>query len=169
MEEREARLRQYAVEAHAAGFNCGECVIDALTRAGIVDIPAQAKAMATGFGGGIGQGGAVCGALAAAVMANGYRHGRPNPWAVPEPDRRPQLGERLYRRYNRLFHDFETAHGGVDCRALCARFPDWNGAERREACAVIVANAAALAAKYLEMTPEEAAGLPYGENISGRT
>lgn len=65
--------------------------------------------VATAFGGGIGGTGAVCGALAGAVMAIGLKLGRREP---TERDAKAYGLTQVMRRR------FETAMGHVDCRAL---------------------------------------------------
>ena len=160
------KIKDLAVENYKNGLNCAECVIDALTRAGALPDSPSLMAAATGFGGGIGLSGYTCGALSAAIMANGAVHGRPDPWSVPEESRALEL-EKHYRRYNRLLHDFSEANGGVLCREITAPFEDWHSRERRKTCLKLIAAASALAFDYLTKSQEETFDLPYGQNMGG--
>ena len=65
--------------------------------------------IATAFGGGIGGTGAVCGALAGAVMAVGLRLGRRDP---------KERDAKAYALTQELRRRFEAAMGHVDCRQL---------------------------------------------------
>ena len=156
-----------AVENYKSGLNCAESVYDALIRSGVLKADPDTRSMAIGFGGGIGLGGYTCGALSAAVMANGAVYGRPNPWEIDSEIRGREISEKYYRRYNKLLHDFEKMNGGVLCRNICDKFDDFHSKERRKMCMELVANTAALTYDYLLMTQEEAFALPYGDNIGG--
>jgi C_GCAxxG_C_C family probable redox protein len=66
--------------------------------------------IATGFGGGIGRCGSVCGALAGGIMAVGIKYGT----------NEPSLEQRLkaYEVAQQLYKKFEKHHGSVYCREL---------------------------------------------------
>lgn len=160
-------VSDYAIENFKSGLNCSECVMEALIRSGVLSLPGEAVAMCIGFGGGIGLSGNVCGALSAAVMANGAVHGRPDPWSVPEEVRADEISEKYYRRYNKMVHDFEKANGGLSCRDICAPFEDWDSRDRRKMCLKLIGAATAMALDFINMTQEEAFALPYGDNIEG--
>jgi len=134
------------------GLNCGECVIKSLMDHSDLPLTAEALKMSTGFGGGIGLYGSVCGALAAAVMAVSSVHGRQDPLALPTMEARiDQLyGEKgLYKIFNNLAFEFESEWGGTTCAALTAEF-DFNSRDRARNCKKIIGAAAALAAKWAE-------------------
>lgn len=170
MEEKQdlrTRVSDLAIENFKSGLNCAECVYDALVRSGALAVDPKTIAMCIGFGGGIGLSGHTCGALSAAVMANGAVYGRPVPWAVPAEARGHEIAEKYYRRYNQLAHDFETAHGGITCREICSPWEDWHCKERRINCMKLIGAAAALAYDYLQIPQEEAFVLPYQPNNMG--
>lgn len=100
LKERREKVVSLAIENFKSGLNCAECVYDALIRAGELKAFPETRAMAIGFGGGIGLSGFTCGALSAAVMANGAVYGRPDPWSVDPEVRGHEISEKYYRRYN---------------------------------------------------------------------
>ncbi len=164
----EKKVVEYAMEGHTRGLNCAESIIDALIRAGVPGIPREALAMATGFGGGIGMCGHTCGALSAAVMAVGAKHGRLDPYATPEDARRQELGDKYYRIFNRMTHEFRERHGNVLCGAFTGQAGGWASPARRKTCAGLVKDTAAMACRYLAMNREEAEALKFGPNLAGR-
>lgn len=65
--------------------------------------------IATGFGGGIGRTGAVCGAVVGGTMAIGLRHGRERP---------SQSSDRAYTLAREFRRRFEDEMGAISCREL---------------------------------------------------
>lgn len=158
---------ELAIQNFKSGLNCAECVYDALVRGGALKVDPKTIAMCIGFGGGIGLSGNTCGALSAAVMANGAKYGRPDPYAVDAEVRGHEIAEKYYRRYNKMTHDFEKANNGVTCRAICAPYGDWHSKERRIACMKLIGATAAMAYDYLQMPQTEAFTLPYAKDNMG--
>ena len=71
------QAKENARQNFREGLNCAESVVEAVIRTGIIkDFPPEVVALSTGFGGGIGQYGATCGALIGATIAVGCMHGR---------------------------------------------------------------------------------------------
>ena len=168
MEENHKRekVREYAIEGFRNGLNCAESVFDSLQRSGMLEVSEGAIAMCVGFGGGIGLSGYTCGALSAAVMAVGAKHGRKDPWAVPAEERGPQIAQKYYRRYNRLVDDFRKIHGVPLCREITSGM-EWSSKERRLKCMNLIGDTAVLAYDYLKIPQEEAFILEYKDNMSG--
>lgn len=160
-------VSDYAIENFKNGLNCAESVYHALIRAGVLDADPETVAMCLGFGGGVGLSGCICGALAAAVMANGAKYGRKDPYAVPAEVRGSEIAARYYRRYNNLIHDFTEAYGSPLCKDICGKFEDFHSRERKVGCLKMIGGTAALACRYLEMSQEESEALPYQENLAG--
>ena len=158
-------VNDLAFEDFKNGLNCAECVIDSLIRSGALDVDPNIRAMAIGFGGGIGMSGYTCGALSAAIMANGAVYGRPDPWEVDPEKRGDEISEKYYRRYNNMVHDFKEAHGAVLCKDLCGKYEDWHSVDRRKMCMKLIAKTAVMAYDYLQMSQEEAFNLPYNDNM----
>lgn len=65
--------------------------------------------VASGFGGGIGRTGLVCGAITGAVIAAGSRYGR----GTPDSDR-----DKLYEIAGSLVQSFEERFGSANCKEL---------------------------------------------------
>jgi C_GCAxxG_C_C family probable redox protein len=63
-----------AIQHFDSGFNCAESVFLAVAEA--IGQGAELVNMATGFGGGVGRNGSLCGAISGAVLAVGLIHGR---------------------------------------------------------------------------------------------
>ena len=98
-----------AVQYFDAGNNCAEAVLR--TFAADSGVEAEVVRLATGFGGGMGRAGDVCGALSGAVMALGLRFGR-----LEGDDEMAK--ERCYAATAELRERFRAACGAIDCRDL---------------------------------------------------
>jgi len=146
-------------------MNCAEAVLEALIRSGAVEAPLETVAIATGFGSGSGGAGYTCGALAAAIMANGIAHGRKEP---PASKSRTELKERYYQRYNNLVRDFvKVANSGL-CKEIVNAFPAaYKDEQNRPNCLRIVIEAAGIAVDYLKLDAEESVKLGYDPSIVG--
>lgn len=108
MKQKEA-LSAIAVEHFLDGYNCAQSVLLTLSEHWKSKNELIPK-IATGFGGGIGRCGSVCGALAGGVMAIGIKYGANQP--SPEERRKCyELSQQLYRK-------FEQKHGSTLCRKL---------------------------------------------------
>ncbi len=158
---------EYAIENYKNGLNCAESVFEALHRLGAIDVPKESIAMCTGFGGGIGLYGATCGALSAAVMVNGVKHGRKDPYAVDKSVRATEIAAKYYRLYNNLIREFSERHGCSSCQGIGANFEDWNSKERHVYCLKLIGSTAELAYRYLQIPEEEAFAMEYGKNMKG--
>lgn len=88
-------------EVHAkreAGFNCAEGVFWGITRSLKLDVPVSCV---TGFGGGIGGTGSVCGALTGAIAAIGVHFGRTEPEDLEAKLRCNNLCADLFREFKK--------------------------------------------------------------------
>lgn len=102
-------LGQKAASLLLKGFNCSQSVL--LTMFGHWEIKDElVPRIATGFGGGIGRCGSVCGALTGGIMALGAKFG------TGEPSAKKRL--RIYEISRRFFEEFEKRNGSVLCRDL---------------------------------------------------
>ena len=156
-----------AVEGLTSGLNCGECVYDAFVRAGLLNVPPETRAAGIAFGGGMGLTGHTCGALSSSLLVNGMAHGRTDPWQAPTTETRRAQIEVLCRRFNNLVHRFHEENGALTCKELCAAVGGWDSPQRPDNCIQVVRRAAAITYDFLILSPEEAAKLPYGENMGG--
>jgi C_GCAxxG_C_C family probable redox protein len=104
-------LCQKAVTYFRSGYNCSQSVL--LTLAEHIDPQSKNELIpkiATGFGGGIGRCGSVCGALTGGIMAAGIKYGT-NEVGV-------EKRAKAYATSQALFKQFATQHGSVMCRDL---------------------------------------------------
>lgn len=90
------------------GLNCAESMLRVLIERGIIDAPADAIRMMSGFGGGM-QRGTTCGCVIAAVAALGWLTGR------TEPDQSRAESAATVREFLR---EFEAEFGALTCREL---------------------------------------------------
>jgi len=102
-------LCEKAVENFRQGYNCAQSVLLTIFkhwngRSKLV------PRIATGFGGGIGRCGSVCGALAGGVMAIGIKCGTDDPLV--------EKRLKAYELSGKLYREFESKHGSVFCRDL---------------------------------------------------
>lgn len=102
-------LSEKAAERFRNGYNCAQSVLLTMFEYWKGDSELVPK-IATGFGGGIGYCGSVCGALSGGVMALGIKCGT----------NEPSLEKRLktYKLAQKLYRLFEKNHGSVLCRQL---------------------------------------------------
>lgn len=105
--------------------------------------------MATGFGGGVGLKGSLCGALTGAVMAIGMKMGRTDP-----KDRGAAL--KVYERCGEFWGRFEKEFGSGDCYKLIGYHLDnpeenkqWLAVRGREKCAEIVEKTAKMLCDFV--------------------
>lgn len=130
--------RNKAGENFRQGYNCAESIFLAFRDLVAPELDAGLVRMFTGFGGGFGHAGCVCGALNAAEMIIGLFKGRTS----SQEDREPG--------YNaaREFHDqFEARFGGTCCRVLNPH--PFDTPEHMKNCIKITGNTGKLLMEYL--------------------
>jgi C_GCAxxG_C_C family probable redox protein len=109
MEDKNLQARNSAGNNFKSGLNCAESVVHTFNELLGTPIQADAVKMASGFGGGLGHAGCICGALTGSVMVLGMLKGRTD----STQDRLP-----VYE-LAREFHDrFQTQFGATCCRSL---------------------------------------------------
>ena len=104
-------LVQKAVAYFASGYNCTQSVL--LTLCGHIAPEVKSELVpkiGSGFGGGIGLCGCVCGSLTGSIMAVGIKYG--------SNDAGEEKNLMAYAKANALYHLFEKQHGSVLCREL---------------------------------------------------
>lgn len=99
-----------AVRAFLEGCNCAQSVLYPFSADLGID-PALGLRMASGFGGGMGRSGEVCGAVTGAILALGLRFGGPR-----KGDRASI--ETVYEKTRALLREFRSKRGAVLCREL---------------------------------------------------
>ena len=126
------------------GFTCGEAVISGLREKIGIDVPQEIIGMASGFAGGIGQSGCVCGAISGGAMAIGLLYGR------SKPGEDASKAQRLTRE----LHDgmrLEMGKNVVCCRVL-TRGMDRSKGEHKPQCG-----------RFVNMSARQTAELILGE------
>jgi len=173
---RQAKLESAKLRARrnfSAGFNCGECVAEALLSELVPELPPNTWKLSTGFGGGIGLYGDTCGALVGAVLAVSAVHGRSR---LPDGETRQDVLDAsrrqlyadpgLYRIFNQLPNWFRERHGHTLCRELTARWhDDWLCKEHALFCREIITDTAGFAVSLMLLTTEETRALRFGHVV----
>ncbi|HHY26266.1 MAG TPA: hypothetical protein GX523_05860 [Desulfitobacterium dehalogenans] len=109
MEDLSLEARNRAGENFRQGFNCAESIVKAFNEMCNNPMSPEVVKLATGFGGGLGHAGCMCGALAGSAMVLGILKGRTQ--TTESRDSAYQLSKE--------FHDrFESKFGAICCRAL---------------------------------------------------
>ena len=101
---------QEATALFAEGYNCAQAVFSVYAEEYGMD-PALAKKIATGFGGGIGRTGNLCGAVAGAILALSLAHGMNQ---LDDPDWRGKS----YGLDQQFIQKFTIRFGSIQCPAL---------------------------------------------------
>ncbi|MFZ0945079.1 MAG: C-GCAxxG-C-C family protein [Syntrophobacteraceae bacterium] len=171
-QEKIEEIKQRARKNFSLGYNCAECVAEAVLALTDTGLPPEVKKLATGFGGGIGLFGDTCGALTGAVMAVGAVHGRSS---LPEGEGKEALmkGKEelngrpgLYRLFNQIPNRFKAQNGHTLCRELTAQWrTDWLSRDRALFCRELITVAAGIAAELIVTDKNESASKPFGENV----
>ena len=138
-----------AAAAFKEGFSCSQAVLAACAEELGLDRETALR-ISSGFGGGMGRLGEVCGAVSGAAMALGLKYGRTEAADVARRDR-------TYRLVKELGERFRAQHGAITCRELLGcdigtpegdRFAREQG--RYKACPEFVRDAAAMLEQMLE-------------------
>jgi len=121
------------------GYNCAEAIFKAFREYLAPEMDPEMIRLVTGFGGGLGQAGCVCGALAASVVALNMLKGRTT-----------NEGDRLEAyQCAQEFHDKFALHfGGTCCRALNSS--PFDSKEHLTTCLKITGNTGKLLMEYLQ-------------------
>jgi C_GCAxxG_C_C family probable redox protein len=98
-----------AVKLFNSGYNCAQAVLAAFCEPLGLDRVTAYK-LASGFGGGLGAKGEICGALSGAIMALGLKFG------CSDPDKTAKA--ETYRKTRELAEEFKLRTGSLYCRDL---------------------------------------------------
>lgn len=131
--------RELAGQHFKAGYNCAESVVRAFRDFYNLDISDEALKLASGFGGGLGHAGCMCGALSGATMVLGMFQGR----SSNDQSRGPIYGSA------QEFHDiFANQFGATCCRVLNPH--EFGTPEQRRTCLKLTGTTAELLLNYLQ-------------------
>jgi C_GCAxxG_C_C family probable redox protein len=172
-EEKIEAIKQRARKNFSLGYNCAECVTEAVLTFVDTGLPPEAKKMATGFGGGVGLYGDTCGALTGAIMAVGAVHGRANLPEDADPKQAAKMAGQqlygrpgLYRLFNQIPNQFLQKYGFTCCRDLTTKWHEsWLCRDHALYCRELITDAARLAAELAMTDREEASSRPFGANV----
>ncbi|MCP4023597.1 MAG: C_GCAxxG_C_C family protein [Desulfobacteraceae bacterium] len=166
-------IKDRARNNFSKGFNCSECVVEAVLEYADTGFPRETLKLATGFGGGVGLFGDTCGAVAGAVMAISAVHGRSS---LPEDeDRRAAMKKAanelygkpgLYRLFNQLPNKIKEKYGHTLCRDITRQWSDtWLCRDHALHCREIITDAAQFAAELIFADQSETRSRPFGLNV----
>lgn len=131
-------MRNKAGENYRIGYNCSEAIIVAFRELVAPDLDSKVIRMFTGFGGGIGHAGCMCGALTASVAVLGLLKGRVN----ADGDR-----DSCYKLVHEFHDRFEQKFSSTCCRVLNP-YP-FETKEHLKNCLKITGNTAKLLTEFL--------------------
>lgn len=120
------------------GYNCAEAILRAFRDELKLDLSDDALKIATGFGGGLGQAGCMCGALTGAIMVLNMLQGRTR----ADQSRGPAYSSA--KEFHNLFTD---TFGATCCRVLNPH--PFGTTEQRRGCLTITAGTADLLMQYI--------------------
>jgi C_GCAxxG_C_C family probable redox protein len=173
--EKIEEIKQRARKNFSLGWNCPECVMEAVLTVIDTGFPKDILKMATGFGAGIGLYGDTCGALTGAVMAVGTIHGRSS---LPEGEGKKVLKKSkkllygkpgLYRLFNQVPNRFSEKYNHTLCRELTKKWQK-NWLKKREHalfCREVITYSAEIAADIILSDKDKIASKPFGINVEG--
>jgi len=172
-EEKIEAIKSRARKNFSLGYNCAECVTEAVLSVIDTGLPPEVKKVATGFGGGVGLYGDTCGARSGAVIAVGCVHGRskliedPDPKAAAKKSAQQLYGKPgLYRLFNQIPNNFREKYGFTCCRDLTTKWQEnWLCRDHALHCREIITDAAGIAAELIMADRDEAASKPFGPNV----
>jgi C_GCAxxG_C_C family probable redox protein len=171
-EEQIEAIRQRARKNFSKGFNCAECVVEAVVNLVETSLPKDILKLATGFGGGVGLYGDTCGAISGAVLAIGAVHGRSalpegDPKEVPKMSAQELYGKPgLYRLFNQIPNRIKDKFGSTLCRDITRPWKEsWLCRDHALHCREIITESAKIAAELILSDKTELASQPFGENV----
>ena len=168
-----AMVRDRARKNFSKGFNCSECIMEAVMECVDTDLPKETLKVATGFGGGVGLFGDTCGAITGAVMALGAVHGRSQ---LPEGEDRKTVVQNaskqlygnpgLYRLFNQLPNMVKDKYGETLCREISSQWKDrWLCREHALHCREVITDVAEFVAELIYSEKADICSKPFGSNV----
>jgi len=172
-DQRIFEIRNRARKNFSKGYNCAECVLEAVLAHIDTGFPKAVQKFATGFGGGVGLFGDTCGAITGAVLAVSVIHGRSE---LPEGKDRKDAAKKsseelygnpgLYRLFNQIPNMINQKYGNTLCRNICEQWKEtWLCREHALHCREIITDAAEFAAVLICSKKETISSKPFGDNV----
>lgn len=125
------QIREKARKNFSKGYNCTECIMEAVITTIDTGLPPEVMKLATGFGGGVGLYGDTCGAVTGAILAVGAVHGRSE--LPTDIDRKTAMQKAtdelygnpgLYRLFNQIPNYIKDKYGATLCREISKKWQD---------------------------------------------
>ncbi len=172
-----SQIKDRARKNFSKGYNCAECILEAVLAHIDTGLPKEALKVATGFGGGVGLYGDTCGAITGGVLAVGAVHGRKGLPNEEDPRQRAKKASKqlygnpgLYRLFNQIPNMVEDKYGNTLCRKICDQWKDqWLCRDHALHCREIITDVAGFAAKLITSNKEDVASRPFGRNVENLT
>lgn len=172
-QEKITAIKDRARKNFSKGFNCAECILEAVLEHTDTGLPKEALKMATGAGGGVGLYGDSCCAIVGAVMAVGAVHGRSE---LPEMDDGKEAAKAaskelygspgFYRMFNQLPNMVKDKYGATLCRDITSEWKDdWLCRDHALQCREIITDIAEFAASLIYSDKNEIMSKLYGNNV----
>jgi len=172
-QEKIALVKERARKNFSKGFNCAECVLEAVLEYVDTGLPGDVLKLATGLGGGVGLYGDSCGAITGAVLAVGAVHGRSG---LPEGEDRKAVAKAaagqlygnpgFYRLFNQLPNMVKSKYGNTLCREICSQWKDnWLCRDHALHCRELITDVAEFAATLIYSDKNEVMSKPFGDNV----
>ncbi|WP_425057686.1 hypothetical protein SCACP_22210 [Sporomusa carbonis] len=139
IKSQEVSVKNLAGNYFKEGYNCAESVARAFRDFLKLNVSDEALKMASGFGGGLGHSGCMCGALSGATMVLGMLQGRTS----KEQNRGP-----IYTSAGDFHSIFTENFGAACCRVLNRH--EFGTQEQRRTCLKITGTTAELLLKYIQ-------------------
>lgn len=139
MMEEKNNAGELATGKFKEGYNCAEAILRTFRDSLNLDLSDEAMKIATGFGGGLGQAGCMCGALTGAVMVISLLQGRTSPTVSRDP---------AYSCAKEFHGVFNEEFGASCCRVLNPY--EFGVREQRHNCLKITSRTAELLEKFLQ-------------------
>ncbi len=166
-------IKDRARKNFSRGFNCAECIMEAVLEYVDTGLPKKTLKLASGFGGGVGLYGDTCGAITGAVLAVGAVHGRSK---LPSGEDRKIIAQKaskqlygkpgLYRLFNQLPNMVKDKYGNTLCREICSKWKDnWLCREHALYCREIITDIADFAGKLIYTNKDEISSKAFGNNV----
>lgn len=139
MSDNAMQARSQAGNKFKGGYNCSEAIVHAFNEMLNNPLNPESLKMASGFGGGVGHAGSMCGALAGSVMVIGLFEGRTDSSQSRDP---------IYNLAHEFHDRFNNQFGGVDCRTL--NLHAFDSPEHLKGCLKLTGGTAKLLMEFLE-------------------
>ncbi len=138
MNEAVLEARSRAGNKFKNGLNCSESIVHTFNEMLNNPLNSEALKMATGFGGGLGHAGCMCGALTGSVMILGLFKGRPDHGQAREP---------AYDLAQDFHNRFINAYGSTCCRSL--NLHEFDSQEHLRGCLKLTGGTAKLLMEFI--------------------